>query len=222
MLQTISYCQKDSTTSGRRNQNVSGIPVKNSAMTMVLVLNYFLQISYKYNIIIMMDIIYRRTSFQVSFFVVQIQGKGLRCMTPRQQKFCDAYIASGNATQSAIQAGYSKKTAYSIGEENLKKPELKKYIDEKLQAISSAKIADATEVLEYLSSVLRGESQSEVVVIEGCGDGVSEAKTMMKSPDEKERLKAGELLGRRYRLFTDRVDMNVETPKFGGEDDLEE
>lgn len=191
-------------------------------MTWILVLNYFLQISYKYNIIIMMDIIYRRTSFQVSFFVVQIQGKGLCCMTPRQQKFCDAYIASGNATQSAIQAGYSKKTAYSIGEENLKKPELKKYIDEKLQAISSAKIADATEVLEYLSSVLRGESQSEVVVIEGCGDGVSEAKTMMKSPDEKERLKAGELLGRRYRLFTDRVDMNVETPKFGGEDDLEE
>ena len=61
-----------------------------------------------------------------------------------------------------------------------------------------------------------------MVVIEGCGDGVSEAKTMMKSPDEKERLKAGELLGKRYRLFTDRVDMNVETPKFGGEDDLEE
>ena len=185
-------------------------------------LNKFLIVSYVYDKMFMMDIIYRRKTGWSSFFVVQIQGKGLCCMTPRQQKFCDAYIASGNATQSAIQAGYSKKTAYSIGEENLRKPELKKYIDEKLQAISSAKIADATEVLEYLSSVLRGESQSEVVVIEGCGDGVSEAKTMMKSPDEKERLKAGELLGKRYRLFTDRVDMNVETPNFGGEEDLED
>lgn len=144
------------------------------------------------------------------------------CMTPRQRKFCDAYIKTGNATQSYIEAGYSKKGAGQSAEKLLKNTEIKSYIESQLDSISSSKIADATEVLEYLSSVLRGESQSEVVVIEGCGDGVSEAKTMMKAPDEKERLKAGELLGKRYRLFTDRVDMNVETPNFGGEEDLED
>lgn len=143
-------------------------------------------------------------------------------MTPRQRKFCDAYIKTGNATQSYIEAGYSKKGAGQSAEKLLKNTEIKSYIESQLDSISSSKIADATEVLEYLSSVLRGESQSEVVVIEGCGDGVSEAKTMMKAPDEKERLKAGELLGKRYRLFTDRVDMNVETPNFGGEEDLED
>ena len=64
--------------------------------------------------------------------------------------------------------------------------------------------------MEYLTSVLRGESQSEIVIVEGCGDGYSEAKRMDKSPDEKERLKAAELLGRRYGLFKADVNLEVE------------
>ena len=58
-------------------------------------------------------------------------------MTPKQRKFCDEYIKTGNATQSAINAGYSQKTAKSIGAENLTKPDLKKYIDSKLKDISN-------------------------------------------------------------------------------------
>lgn len=79
-------------------------------------------------------------------------------MNARQKKFCDEYLINCNATQAAIRAGYSPKTAYSIGEENLKKPELKAYIDEQLERLHSEKTADAQEVLEYLTAVMRGGS----------------------------------------------------------------
>ena len=71
-------------------------------------------------------------------------------------------------------------------------------------------IADQDEVLKYLTSVMRGESQSEIVVVEGTGDGCSEARAMEKAPDEKERLKAAELLGKRYGLYTEKVEQNVD------------
>ena len=133
-------------------------------------------------------------------------------LTLKQQRFADEYIISGNATEAAIKAGYSKKTAYSIGLENLKKPEIKKLIDEKLKELSDKKIADQQEVLAYLTSVLRGETQSEIVVIEGQGEGVSRAKPMQKAPDEKERLKAAELLGKRMGLFKERVELSTDEP----------
>lgn len=71
-------------------------------------------------------------------------------------------------------------------------------------------IADATEVLKYLTSVLRGESAAEIVVVEGCGMGESSARKVQKAPDEKERLKAAELLGKRYGLYTEKVDQTVD------------
>ena len=71
-------------------------------------------------------------------------------------------------------------------------------------------IADQDEVLRYLTSVLRGETQSEVVVVENIGDYMSQARTMQKAPDEKERLKAAELLGKRYGLYTDRIEQEVD------------
>lgn len=131
-------------------------------------------------------------------------------MTNKQKRFCDEYLIDCNATQAAIRAGYSPKTAYSIGMENLKKPEIKTYIDEQLKKLHDAKIADADEVIKYLTSVMRGESTAEVVVIEGEGDGCSTARRMSKAPDEKERLKAAELLGKRYGVFTDKVDVDAD------------
>ena len=136
--------------------------------------------------------------------------RGEDAVTPKQKRFCDEYLIDCNATQAAIRAGYSQKTAYSIGIENLKKLEIKTYIDEQMDKMSSKRIANATEVMEYLTSVLRGESSSEVIVVEGCGDGYSEARTFDKAPDEKERLKAAELLGKRYGMFTDKVNLEVE------------
>ena len=131
-------------------------------------------------------------------------------LTLKQQRFADEYIISGNATKAAIEAGYSKKTATKIGAENLTKPDIKAYIDERLAELEDAKIAKQEEVLKYLTAVMRGETLSEVVVIEGEGEGVSKAKRIDKAPDEKERLKAAELLGKRYGAFTDKVDVTGE------------
>lgn len=131
-------------------------------------------------------------------------------MTARQMRFCDEYLIDLNATQAAIRAGYSKKTAYSIGEENLRKPELKKYIDSRMAEKESELIADQDEVLKYLTAVMRGQTQAEVVVVENIGDYMSQARTMQKAPDEKERLKAAELLGKRYGLYTDRIEQEVD------------
>ena len=131
-------------------------------------------------------------------------------LTLKQKAFADYYIQTGNATESAIKAGYIKKTAGVIGDENLKKPYIKKYIEERLEQISSDRIADAKEVMEYLTAVMRGQTLSEIVVVEGCGDGCSEARRIDKAPDEKERIKAAELIGKRYSMWTDKVEANVQ------------
>ena len=131
-------------------------------------------------------------------------------MTDKQKRFADEYLIDTNATQAAIRAGYSKKTAYSQGQQLLKKLEIKTYIDEQLKKMHNESVADAAEVMMYLTSVLRGESSSEVVVVEGCGEGYSEARKVDKAPDEKEKLKAAELLGKRYGIFTDKVNLEVE------------
>jgi len=144
-------------------------------------------------------------------------------MTKKQQRFCDEYLVDCNATQAAIRAGYSEKTAYSIGCENLTKPELKKYIQDRMEQMKSETVASADEVIQYLSSVLRGQSSAEVVVVEGTGDGCSEARTLQKAPDEKERLKAAELLGKRYGIFTDKMSLEGAIPVIiSGEDNLED
>lgn len=131
-------------------------------------------------------------------------------LTAKQKRFCDEYLIDLNATQAAIRAGYSKKTAYSIGNENLMKPELKKYIDARMAEKEKELIADQDEVLRYLTSVLRGESQSTELVVEGTGDGCSEARTILKEPSEKDRLKAAELLGKRYGLYTDKIETDID------------
>ena len=133
-------------------------------------------------------------------------------MTEKQRKFCDYYIDSGNATEAARKAGYSVKSAKVIGAENLTKPYLADYIRDKLDEMASERIADATEVLEYLTSVMRGESQSEIVVVEGSGDGYSSARKITKNPDEKERTRAAELLGKRHQLFTDKMSVEGTIP----------
>lgn len=144
-------------------------------------------------------------------------------MTEKQQRFADEYIIDCNATR-AYKAAYPNvkkdNVAGAAGARLLKDVRVRAYIEEKLAEIRSKKTAEAAEVIEYLSSVLRGQSTASVVVVEGYGDGCSEAKIIEKPPDEKERLKAAELLGKRYHLFTDRVDVGGAVPVVisGGED----
>lgn len=140
-------------------------------------------------------------------------------MTDKQKRFCDEYLIDCNATQAAIRAGYSPKTAYSIGEENLKKPELKTYIDERLEQLHSEKTADAQEVLEYLTSVMRGEHTEQVLRLDG--DGVQVVDSVQTPTRDK--LKAAELIGKRYGMFKDAVDLGGAVPVvISGGDDLED
>lgn len=134
-------------------------------------------------------------------------------MTEKQKIFADEYLIDLNATRAyrvAYPAVKKDETAKSAGSRMLTNVNVKKYINERLEEIHSEKTADAKEVMEYLTSVLRGESQSEEIVVEGLGDGLSKAKTMEKAPSEKDRLKAAELLGKRYSLFTDKVEMEAD------------
>ena len=134
-------------------------------------------------------------------------------MTLKQQRFADEYIITGNATQSAIKAGYSKKTARAIANENLMKPYIKEYIDERLAKLESETIATQEEVLQYLTSVMRGEKTEPLLVLDGEGT----QKVIEAVPNVQSRTRAAELLGKRYGTFTDRVDINAQIeskPKF--------
>ena len=144
-------------------------------------------------------------------------------MNAKQKKFCDEYLVDCNAAQAAIRAGYSPKTAKQIGQENLTKPDLRAYIDEQLLRLHNDRTANAAEVMEYLTAVMRGESTAHVVVVEGIGEGCSEAKVIQKPPDEKERLKAAELLGKRFGLFTEKIDVSGNIPVvISGDDKIAE
>lgn len=140
-------------------------------------------------------------------------------MTGKQKRFCDEYLVDCNATQATIRAGYSKKTAYAIGLNNLKKPELREYIDNQLEQLHNKNIADSQEVLEYLTSVMRGEHKEQTMQL--VGDGIQKITDIDVSA--KERLKAAELIGKRYGLFKDNIDLGVTAPVvISGGDRLED
>lgn len=127
----------------------------------------------------------------------------MRKLTAKQQRFCEEYLIDCNATQAAIRAGYSKKTAYSIGEQNLKKLEIKNYIDELMEDLKKKSIATADEVMQYLTAVMRGEQTEKTLQL--VGEGVQTVTDIDVSA--RDRLKAAELIGKRYGLFTDKVEL---------------
>ena len=129
-------------------------------------------------------------------------------MTEKQKRFCDEYLIDLNATQAAIRAGYSKKTARSIGNELLTKPDIQAYMQKQLDKIHEQKTADAQEVIEYLTSVMRGEHTEQALQL--VGDGVQVICDINVSA--KDRLKAAELIGKRYGIFTDKTDLNISQP----------
>ena len=112
-------------------------------------------------------------------------------LTLKQKAFADFYIECGNATEAAIKAGYSKKAAQQIGSENLSKPLISAYIDQRMEQIENERIASGEEVLKYLTSVMRGEEKDQFGLDASLQD----------------RTKAAELLGKRYRLFTEKVEV---------------
>ena len=143
-------------------------------------------------------------------------------LNDKQIRFYKEYLIDANATQAAIRAGYSKKTAYSQGQRLLKHVEGQRLLQELMAEKEKTLIADQNEVLKYLTAVLRGESESEEIVIENIGDFTSQARTMKKAPSEKDKLKAAELLGKRYSLFKESVKLDVTPVVIDGGDDLED
>ena len=129
--------------------------------------------------------------------------KGVVAMNARQKRLCDEYLVDCNATQAAIRAGYSPKTAKVTGAKMLTNANLKAYIDEQLERIHNEKTADAQEVLEYLTAVMRGQHTEQTLQL--IGDGVQKIADIDVSA--KERLKAAELIGKRYGMFKDNVNL---------------
>lgn len=101
-------------------------------------------------------------------------------LTPKQKAFAEYYIESANATEAAKRAGYSLKTASAIGFENLKKPEIIAYIAEKMDAESNARIANATEVVEFYTAVMRGQIKDQFGLDASLSDRLKAGAELMK------------------------------------------
>lgn len=143
-------------------------------------------------------------------------------MTARQERFCQEFAKTGNATLSAINAGYSEKTANEQGARLLANVSVKERIKELQGEIKNQNIMDARQMQEVLTSIIKQESQEEVIVVEGFGDGCSEAVTKLKTPSQADRIKAIQLLARMQGVLDSGNTVNICVPVFGGESDLEE
>ncbi len=131
-------------------------------------------------------------------------------LTIKQKAFCDYYLISLNATEAAIKAGYSKKTAAVTGFENLRKPNIKGYLEQRLEKADKERIASADEVLEYLTRVIRGEEKEKTLLFD---KETGESIEVDITPGLRERTKAAELLGKRYAIFTDKKEIDVNVNK---------
>lgn len=116
-------------------------------------------------------------------------------LTPKQKDFCEYYLQTGNATEAAKRAGYSEKTAYSIGQENLNKPVISEYIASRRAEMDKTLIADSDEVLRFYSAVMRGEVKDQFGLDASLGDRLKAGDSLMKryaasgrSQDALERL----------------------------------
>ena len=125
-------------------------------------------------------------------------------LNDRQKAFADYYIESLNAFESAIRAGYSENYAKSRSYELLENVGIKNYIEERMKEIESERIAKAEEVLQYLTRVIRDEETEQVIVTKNTGDFITEVEIVDKKLDAKDKIKASELLAKRYYLFNDR------------------
>lgn len=120
-------------------------------------------------------------------------------LTQKQQRFVDEYIISGNATQAAIRAGYSKKTARFVGAENLTKPNIKVELEKRNDEIKSQKTMDMQEVMERLAAIARGETVEQQVTNKGT--------VVEVEPKTSDQIRAMELIGKRYGAWTDKKEV---------------
>lgn len=138
-------------------------------------------------------------------------------LTEKQRRFVDYYVETGNKTEAAKKAGYSEKTAASIGDENLRKPAIKAAIDARLRELEGKRIAKADEVMQFLTSTLRGEVKEERVVVEGTGEGRSDARIIKVQVSARDRLEAAKSLLKRYPMLLDAKEQKLRLQKLEAE-----
>lgn len=146
-------------------------------------------------------------------------------MTEKQKKFCDEYIKTLDPIGSYLSVFKnckSRENASKHASRMLARDYIQEYVRACLQEAHNDRVADIQEVLEYLTDVMRGITSSEELLVVGTGDGCSEVTKVQKKPSERERLRAAELLGKRFGLFSDKVQAEIVVPTFEGEDELEE
>lgn len=144
---------------------------------------------------------------------------------PKWEAFCLQYAKTGNASEAYKIAGYETKnprSIYSNCNRLLKNDDIKARLAELAEELAAEKIAGIREVQERLTSILRGELQEEQVVVEGCGDGISEAKIIKRQPQLKDVIKAGETLAKMQGGFDNTMKVELTVPVFGGEERLED
>ena len=144
---------------------------------------------------------------------------------PKWEAFCLHYAKTGNASESYKIAGYkteNERSIYSNCNRLLKNDDIKNRLAELAEEMASEKIAGIREIQEFLTTVIRGETTEDVVVVEGCGDGVSEAIVKQVRTPTKDRISAAEKLGKMQGAFDTKTNINVVIPVFGGEDNLED
>jgi len=146
-------------------------------------------------------------------------------LNPKQEAFCLHYAKTGNATESYRKAGYKPKNDNSAGacaRRMLQNVKIKNRIADLSDEMASEKIADIREIHEYLTSVIRGETTEDVVVTEGCGDGVSEARIVKVKTNNAARIKAATELAKMKGAYDNKLQVEVTVPVFGGEEGLED
>lgn len=144
---------------------------------------------------------------------------------PKWEAFCLHYAQTGNASEAYRIAGYTAKTEkaiYSNAHRLLKNDGIKARLAELAEELAAEKIANIAEIQQRLTSILRGEVQEEQVVVEGCGDGISEARIVCRQPQLKDIIKAGETLAKMQGGFDNKVQVELTVPVFGGEERLED
>ena len=140
-------------------------------------------------------------------------------MTEKQKIFADEYVICLNATRAYKKAYPNVKkdeVARANGSRLLTKANVKAYIDEQLEKLQSERVADQQEVMEYLTAVMRGKKTEPLLVL----DGEGKQKVIDAIPPVQARTKAAELLGKRYRLFTDKVELDATVEQVVFEDDI--
>ena len=138
----------------------------------------------------------------------------------RHEKFCHEYIKDMNATQAAIRTGYSEKTAKMQGSRLMTNDDIKTRVSELREAYFNENIMTAQQVEYELTRIALGLSNEKQVVIEGTGEGCSEARIIDKPPDEKSRLKALELMAKRHRILSGDTTIDIKPVLIVGGDDI--